>query len=354
MTTDRLPFKNRWGRTLLCTALCIACVPFLSLTLFIPKLLTAIPLAVIFLFGFAGPVCAALGTAIITAGSSLLLSAWDASMWGVVGCIIFIVPLFIATLLTLYRREDFWLSAGIGAAVMFASCCVIIGIIGARSGTDAVTAIMQAMVDLINRVEGLPEMLIEMTAQMGLLEQGTGALDASGRNAILQTMIRAADMVMRLRVPAQITTGSLAAGVLSQFMLRKTLNRNGLGLSYPALRTWRLPKGWGRILALTFAALFLITQVVPQYTSGMLYVFTGLFEQVFTLQGIAALCWVAYEKGRGGFWQAMIFMLGYFLLSTPASLIGIADQAFDFSHRREKLGNEDTYNPFDPRAKRDD
>ena len=45
-------------------------------------------------------------------------------------------------------------------------------------------------------------------------------------------------------------------------------------------------------------------------------------------------------------------MLGYFLLRPPAILFGIADQAFDFSHRRAKIqGEKKRLNPFDPRSR---
>ena len=40
-------------------------------------------------------------------------------------------------------------------------------------------------------------------------------------------------------------------------------------------------------------------------------------------------------------------LLGYFLLRSPAMLTGLADQAIDFTHRREEL--EKSENPFDPR-----
>ena len=46
-------------------------------------------------------------------------------------------------------------------------------------------------------------------------------------------------------------------------------------------------------------------------------------------------------------------MLGYFVLRPPAILFGIADQTFDFSHRREKIEAEKKQNnPFDPRGRR--
>ena len=68
-------------------------------------------------------------------------------------------------------------------------------------------------------------------------------------------------------------------------------------MDYPPLRTWTVPKGWGRVLGATLAALYVLTLIVPSFTSSMFYVFTGVFEQIFALQGIAAVCY--YLRARG-------------------------------------------------------
>ena len=79
----------------------------------------------------------------------------------------------------------------------------------------------------------------------------------------------------------------------------------------------------------------------------MFYVFNGVFDQVFSLQGIAALCYMLDEHGKSPKWQRLVFVVGYFLMGSFAVMIGIADQAMDFAHRREKLDEQE--NPFDPR-----
>ena len=93
----------------------------------------------------------------------------------------------------------------------------------------------------------------------------------------------------------------------------------------------------------------MLTLIVPSFTSSMFYVFTGVFEQIFALQGIAAMCYYLNEKGKGRVAQGIVFALGYFAIRPAAILIGIADQTFDVVHRREKM-EEETPNPFDPRT----
>ena len=46
-------------------------------------------------------------------------------------------------------------------------------------------------------------------------------------------------------------------------------------------------------------------------------------------------------------WQRVVFVLGYFVLSTFAMILGILDQMMDVTYRREALDKEE--NPFDPR-----
>ncbi|MFQ9446587.1 MAG: hypothetical protein ACLR4A_03755 [Christensenellales bacterium] len=103
------------------------------------------------------------------------------------------------------------------------------------------------------------------------------------------------------------------------------------------------------MLGATLAALYVLTLVVPSMTSSMFYVFSGVFEQIFALQGIAAVCYYLHGKGRGRVAQGVVFVLGYFLVQPAALLIGIADQTFDVVHRREKM-EEERPNPFDPRT----
>lgn len=170
------------------------------------------------------------------------------------------------------------------------------------------------------------------------------------------------DTMLRLEIPMQMATGSVAAGLLGQAVLRKGVLSRGEKVDYPPLRTWCVPKGWGRVLGGTLAALYVLSLVVPSVTSSMFYVFSGVFEQIFALQGIAAICYVLHEKGRGRGAQRLAFIICYILVSPAAILfgsagmilgmavlmVGLADQTFDFTHRRAKM-EENKPNPFDPR-----
>ena len=118
--------------------------------------------------------------------------------------------------------------------------------------------------------------------------------------------------------------------------------------AYPKLSTWRVPKGWGRILGGTLAALYVLSRLLPNTVSTMFYVFSGIFDQVFALQGIAAICYLLHSKGKKGFLKGLVFVLGYTLLRSPAVMVGIFDQIVDFTHRRENLEKDE--NPFDPRG----
>ncbi|MFR2150452.1 MAG: hypothetical protein ACLS7Z_08010 [Christensenellales bacterium] len=105
-------------------------------------------------------------------------------------------------------------------------------------------------------------------------------------------------------------------------------------MDYPPLRMDRA-QGWGRVLGATLAALYVLTLIVPSFTSSMFYVFTGVFEQIFALQGIAAVCYYLNGKGKGA-WRRGLSLRWAICDSTRRVLIGIADQTFDVVHRREK------------------
>ena len=79
----------------------------------------------------------------------------------------------------------------------------------------------------------------------------------------------------------------------------------------------------------------------------MFYVFSGVFDRVFALQGIAAVCYLLEERKKSPWLKRIVFIAGYFFFGTVAMTVGIFDQAIDFAHRREKLDKLE--NPFDPR-----
>ena len=344
---------NRWGWTILCAVLMFLCFPFMSVTLFVPRLMTAVPLLLVLMLGYVGPVSVLVCTAILAGWTGFLFSAWGVGLWGVLGSLLFHVPFLVAAVHTAERQKNFWLASAVTAGVMFVSCCLVVGMIGMRAGTDAVSAIIRILRETIAGIDGMDRMLAAMLTQTGLFagENAGAVLTQAEAAQILNRLLLLEDSLLRLQIPAQISTGSLAAGVLGQYVLRRAANGRGAGLLCPPIRNWRVPKGWGRVLGGTFAAFFLLAQIAPDYAGGMFSVFSGLFIQVFALQGIASVLWLLNERGRGRAMKALVFLLGYFLMTTPALILGIADQASDFTKRRKKLGDGNEYNPFDPRAK---
>ena len=65
---------------------------------------------------------------------------------------------------------------------------------------------------------------------------------------MLRAEYRSHPSVLRLELPMQMATGAVAAGLLGQAVLRKGLISRGEKVEYPKLSSWRVPKGWGRIL----------------------------------------------------------------------------------------------------------
>ena len=347
--------KNRWRLTILCLVLTLFLSPLMGLTLFLPHLPTAVPVLLLVMLGYVGP--ASMTGAVLVLGMvcGVLFGLFDLSAAGILGFMIFVIPYLSTSVILVEKKKEFWISSGISAFVMFISSCIIISMIGTLSGTDAVSAITDGMKNAIDSVDGLGQMLATKLVEAGLvtLSDSTGSLpsllSAEQSASILNQILALQDTMMRLQIPAQISTGAIAAGVLGQFALRKGIRKFGTETECPALRTWRVPKGWGRVLGGTLLILFVLARLLPTYSSSMFYVFSGIFDLVFTLQGIAAICWITDKKWKKAFLQKIIFIAGFFLLPTPAVVFGIADQSFDFTHRREQLGEED-YNPFDPRA----
>ena len=342
---------NRWGFAALAAILAFILFPVFGLTLFLPRLMTVIPILLVLLLAAAGPVCVLLCTAILAGWTGFLFSAWGQGIWGVLCSLLFHVPLLMTALWAAETKKNFWLASVFSAAAMFAGCCLVIGVIGMRTGTDAVSAVIRLMRESVASVEGLDVMMAEAFRQAGLIGGGKGgAMTAEEVASAMSLILNAEDMILRSQIPVQIATGSVAAGCMSQFLLRRAANRRGGEYECLPFRTWRIPKGWGRVLGGTLAAFFLLARLAPDYAGNMFSVVFGLFSQVFAIQGIAALLWLMNERGRGRKVQLVLFALGYFLLITPFMIFGIADQAFDPTKRREKLGDGNEYNPFDPRA----
>lgn len=341
--------KNQWVLTVVSIVACLLLSPLLGAGLFLPQVLTAIPVVLLLLLGYVGPVSAAVCSVIIVALVSTLFG-----VWGGVCAAVLLVPTVIVSGSMLERGQPFWLSVAGSGVTMFVSMGAVVALISFLAGSDVVSALAGIMDQMLSDVSGFGDALLNIFLQFGLVQAPQGmdlggmtALDPQMKTELLDSLVVMLDSVLRLELPMQMATGSVAAGLLGQAALRKGVIHRGGKTEYPRLKTWRVPKGWGRILGGTLAVLYLLAMLVPRSMNTMFYVFSGVFDQVFALQGIAATCYLLDEHGKSPKWQRLVFVLGYFFLGSLAMMIGLFDQVADFAHRREKL--DELENPFDPR-----
>ncbi len=341
--------KNKAGLTAAVIVACLAVSPMLGTGVFLPQVLTTVPVLLLAMLGFIGPVSMAACSGILVVMCSALFG-----MWGGLSAALLIAPTVIVSGVMIERERPFWESVAASSVTMFASMGVVVGLLSLLAGSDVVTALAQIMREMLDAYSGIGDMLLTLMMQMGLLSApegvepgGMAALDPQVREQLISSLVLLMDSALRLELPMQMATGSVTAGLLGQAVLRKGVIAGGQQVEYPPLKTWRVPKGWGRILGGTLAALYLLAMLVPQSMNTMFYVFSGVFNKVFALQGIAAVCYLLDEHSKPKAWQVVVFVAGYFFLGTFAVMVGILDQAMDFSHRREVLDREQ--NPFDPR-----
>lgn len=341
--------KNKWGLTVASVVACLLLSPAFGVGVLLPQVLSAIPILLLAMLGYAGPVSAAVCSVIFVSLTSSLFG-----IWGGVLTILLIVPTVLVSAVMLEREQPFWQCVAAGGVSMFASMGAVVAMLSVLAGSDVVTALAGLLEEMFAASGAMGDTMLSMFMQMGVITapEGAGlggmtALDPQVKSDLLNTLVVMMDSVLRLELPMQMATGAVAAGLLGQSVLRKGLLSRGVKVEYPRLKTWRVPKGWGRILGGTLAVLYLLSALVPRSMTTMFYVFNGVFDQIFSLQGIAALCYMLDERGKSRRWQRLVFIVGYFLLGQVAVAVGILDQAVDFAHRREKLDEEE--NPFDPR-----
>ena len=341
--------KNRKGLTAAAIVGCLVLSPVLGAGVFLPQVLTTVPVLLLAMLGYAGPASMAVCSGILVALCSSLFG-----LWGGVCAALLIAPTVIVSGVMIEREHPFWESVAASGVTMFASMGVVVGMLSLLAGSDVVSALTQIMQEMLDASSGFGDMLLTLMMQFGVIsapegvEAGTmAALDPQTREQLINSLVLLMDSMLRLELPMQMATGSVTAGLLGQAVLRKGVLARGTKVEYPRLKTWRVPKGWGRILGGTLALLYVLAMLVPQSMNTMYYVFSGVFNKVFALQGIAAICYMLAKRGKSVMWQRVVFVAGYFFLGSFAVMIGILDQAADFSHRREELEKEE--NPFDPR-----
>jgi len=343
--------KNHILLTILSIVLCMMLSPGILSMLLLPQVMTLMPVLLLVLLAYVGPVSGIVCSALLIATTFSAFGVWAALCMALL-----LIPTAAVTIVTFERRESFFTAAAAGCVTMFASLGVMLGLLSVLAGSDVVTALTDIVRDMLTQFGWMGDMLLNMLVQMGGVSFPEGydaaigitSIDPQVRKEMLSSFVLLMDTALRLEIPMQMATGSIAAGLFGQAVVRKGMLRKGIKVEYPALRTWRVPKGWGRILGGTLAVLYVLSRLLPNAASTMFYVFSGIFDQVFALQGIAAVCYLIHEKGGKGFLKGLVFVLGYVLLRSPAVMIGIFDQMTDFTHRREKLEKDE--NPFDPRS----
>jgi len=343
--------KNKRGLTVLCIVLCALLSPVLGISLFVPQALSLIPLLLMAMLSYVGPVSAGVCGAMLVFLAFLLFG-----LWGAVAAALVFVPVVIMTTVTIERKQPFWQSVAASAVTMFASLFGVVALLSLLAGSDVVTALTGFITKGLETSGTLGDTMLSMMAQMGMLKlssdvqlgaNGVLTLDAAAKKELIDGIVLMMDSVMRLEIPMQMATAAVASGLLGQAVMRKGAISRGQKVEYHPLRTWHVPRGWGRILGGTLILLYMLAHLVPRSMNTMFYVFSGVFDQVFALQGVAMMCYVLNQRGKGIIWQGAAFVLGYFFLGSLGVVLGIADQSMDFAHRREELDKMD--NPFDPR-----
>lgn len=341
--------RNRWGLTVLSVMLCFIIAPVLGMMAMMPQVLALTPIALMLLLGFVGPV-----SAVICAGVCVGMGGTLYGAQGMAAALLLFVPVTIVSAMLVEKRRPFWRSVGIGAATMFISMTVVIGMLAIMTGSDVVTAFTGIVRDMFTEMGALSDALLMMFAQMGVISsegldlgaQALGSLTPEAREEMIKAITLILDTGLRLELPAQMVMGSAAAGLLGQMLLRKSVLARGIEVPYERLRTWRLPKGWGRVLLGTLVVFFVAAQLMPERMNSTLYVLAKLFDMIFTVQGIAAVCYLLHKNGKGKGWQLLAVVAGLSALRYIAQAVGLADQALDVTHRREAFGDKD--NPYDP------
>lgn len=335
--------SNRWGLTVLSVVLFLLASPLLLMSLATPQLLMLLPIVLLWLLGLAGPVSAGVCTAIFAALCGAIFGGW-----GIVHACLFLVPMLVLSTLMVERRSSFWESSAVSSAAMFISAGVALGLMTMLAGSDVVSAISEQLRQAFLGAGKVGDSVLVMLAQMGLLKtqdeltflesSGLLALNEASRSELLGQLVMMMDSMLRLEIPMQMAAGSVMAGIIGQAVLRRGLASRQIETDMPPLYTWRVPNGWGRVLGGTLLLLFLLSKLVGGTALSMYYVFGGVFERVYALQGIAALCYVLDRRGKGRGWKVLVFALGMTLLSSAAVVAGIADQAMDITRRRAELG----------------
>lgn len=339
--------------TVLSVVLSMIVAPLFMFGVFMPRFVMMYPALALLLLGYVGPVS--------VVACCMVLMGLCMTLYGTMGmlCIvILLLPALISAMLTVKRRLGFFISCSILACTLFVSMSLALGVISFAAKADIATALSDMIGTTFDELGELADPILSTFAQMGIvnLPNGMGQLGeslrltAEMRQEMIDSIVFLLNTGLRLELPMQMTVGALGAGVLGQTALRCGLRSRGLNVPYTPIRKWHLPSGWGRVLGVTLGILFVFASLLPQNLIVMAYVFSGVFTELFALQGIATVSHVLHEHNKGKRWIVIVFAVGYTLLRTPFMFLGIADQALDITHRRKMLEAKD--NPYDPKSRK--
>ena len=258
--------KNKPGLTVASIVACLLLSPVIGTGVFLPQVLSAIPVLLLALLGYVGPISAAVCSGILVALTSTLFG-----VWGGVCAALLILPTVLVSGVMLEREQPFWHSVAGGGVTMFASMGVVVALLSALAGSDVVSALAGIMDEMFLASGTLGDVMLSIFMQTGMIAAPEGvelggmlALDPQVKKDLLDTLVLMMDSVLRLELPMQMATGSVAAGLLGQAVLRKGLIHRGEKVVYPRLKSWRVPKGWGRILGGTLALLYVLVCLCPE------------------------------------------------------------------------------------------
>ncbi|MFQ9805324.1 MAG: hypothetical protein ACLR07_01745 [Christensenellales bacterium] len=207
---------------MLSIVLCLLLSPLMAISAFLPQAMTLVPIALLLLLGYVGPVSAATCTAILFGLSTTLFGFWGAALSALL-----LVPVLVVSGCMVERGRGFWQSAAGSGVTMFASIGAGMLLISTLAGTDVVTAMSDMMRQAFASSGTIGDTALTAMMQFGLITAADGSaasmtmLDAATREQLIAQLVLAVDTMMRLEIPMQMATGSVAAGVLGQAALRK-------------------------------------------------------------------------------------------------------------------------------------
>lgn len=200
--------KNRWGLTVLSIVLCLLLSPLMAISAFLPQAMTLVPIALLLLLGYVGPVSAATCTAILFGLSTTLFGFWGAALSALL-----LVPVLVVSGCMVERGRGFWQSAAGSGVTMFASIGAGMLLISTLAGTDVVTAMSDMMRQAFASSGTIGDTALTAMMQFGLITAADGSaasmtmLDAATREQLIAQLVLAVDTVMRLEIPMQMATG---------------------------------------------------------------------------------------------------------------------------------------------------